>query len=236
MKEYLKGKFKQFKNKLQRKEEYDGISNKTKFNITINTLFAHEVQKLNYINGFYIFKIILKNYDNQEELIKLSTYCSRSNIMITINTGLTRENEYYIVLMGDAKSFTNLIQKYTYSIYEQSEIISRFIIDEFLLYSAIYYNIYGNLDKFDNIKYDEYKIEDSFKVMGQIPIIINSDDSFDAVWFNQHGCELYYWNSSDKYDIKLFEDKKIKYYTDSDTLVEEDEVNENFDPSIDEII
>lgn len=230
IKSYLKGKLRQIK-KIP-KEEYNEGSNRGRLKLSFTNLYSNEVYKVGDANGYYIFRLGIIVDHNENELYRLLEKFKVNNIGFNLTELYTDDNIYRLYIHGTARTFANLINKYTYSVYEPSNIFTKSEVNQLLLYPAIYRCINGNMLNFDTSIPEEdisHIAEKSFEVNLKPNV-----DSIDYTWKEKYLGVLEYDYAHNEFTVKYNEDNKLKEYMNTDNIVEEE--NNMFDPSIDEIV
>lgn len=226
IKGYFKGKFLQMKK--HNKEIYNGESNKAKYPIKMTNIYANENYKAGDANGFYIFKLEVNGKDSLVDAFKLGENLVKNNIYYTMYEFMV-EDMYYMYIYGTAKSFAKVIEKFIHSVYVQSQIITKTEINQFLLYPAIYRNVYGSISDFDTSLTNDDITHDADNI---IPIHVSLN--IDMVNIYQVFTNIKYDYLTNDYTVLFREDDLLKTYKEQDNILEEE--NEKFDPSIDELI
>lgn len=225
---YLKGKIVQLKT--PKKEVYNGISNKINNTGEMICIYANEIYTAGDANGFYIFRFNIT--EKQEEfVIPLLNHLSACNLYFH---KYDKDYNRYLYMYGTAKNIAKLIDKYTYNIYSQSDIITKTEVNTFLLYPSIYRSVYGNLDKFDTSLPSSHIIHNNRRVKISLDESIATQE--DMEWVEKKIDELLYINDTNSFVVFLNEDEKVKKYKEGYNILEEDYDENSFDPSIDEII
>lgn len=231
---YLKGKIVQFKT--PKKELYNESSDKLLSNISLVNIYANEVYKAGDANGFYIFRLQITITDkNIDDIFKLIENFNKNNIgftLVELNTNST-DHIYRLYMYGTARSFASLINKFIYNVYGSSNIIHKGEVNNLLLYPAIYRCVYGNMNNFDLSL-----PEDAIANISEKVININLQkyaDTLDTVWLPLNLVSINYDYIHNEFTPIYFENYKLKDYMETDNILEE-EINNKFDPSIDEII
>lgn len=230
LKAYLKGKLRQIK-KIQ-KEEYNEGSDRGRLKLSFTNLYSNEVYKAGDANGYYIFKLGIVLDHNENELYKLLENLRMNNIGFNLVELYADDKVYRLYMHGTARNFATLINKYTYGIYEPSNIFTKSEVNQLLLYPAIYRCINGNMLNFDTSIPEEqisHIAEKSFEVN-----LKSNTDSMDFTWKEKYLGILEYDYAHNEFTVKYNENNKLKEYMNADNILEEE--NNKFDPSIDEIV
>lgn len=226
IKGYLKGKLLQMK-KLN-KENYTEDSDKLKYPIKMTNIYANENYKAGDANGFYIFRFDVYGKDLLLNAYKLCECLDKNNIYFTMEEFLS-DDMFYMYIYGSAKSFANVVEKFIYSVYTQSQFITKTEINQFLLYPAIYRNVYGSISNFDTSLTNNDITHDADQI---IHIYLSLD--IDRLYIYHEFTDIKYDYLTNDYTILFKEDDLLKTYKTADNILEEE--NQNFDPSIDELI
>lgn len=229
LKGFLKGKLRQLK-KIS-KEEYEGYSELAIKKLEYKNMLAYEYNTKNYMYGIYMWKIdIPKEYDtkNLVEILDLNS------IRFTI------DREYYdginiLYIFGNNRSFGIMINALRCGFYKPDIVLNRSLLEEFESYAAIYWITHdGDWTDFISLK-DIVKINPSIDTKILLAIDPDSNKSEVNAFDKLAGILVYHKNNLiEDFYIEYFMDQKLKNTNTYNTIVEEE--NEEFDPSIDEII
>lgn len=226
IKAYALGKIKQLKK--HKKEEYHGVSLLASHKQSFLNLLAYEYNTVGFMYGVYMWRIDFpKEYDTRN-LVEMLNLCG---IRFTIDRDYTDILDILYVF-GDNKSFGILINGLRRGYYEQDIIFNRTLLEEFEMYAGIYWITHDGFDDFISLR-EIIKLNPSINTRTVLEMndLINNDSVVNA--YNRIAGVLIY--NEEKYNVEYFSDQKIKNSrVDNSTIVEEE--NENFDPSIDEII